>query len=295
MSTTVPGPDGRPRCRWCAAAPELFAYHDHEWGFPVTDDIRLFEKLCLESFQSGLSWRTILATRENFRAAFDGFDFRKMALFDEAGVARLLADSGIVRHRGKIEAVTNNARRACELAEAQGSLSAFFWRFEANNGDALPQSRSTTPASERLSKEPRKRGWKIRWPHLGYFKEIMDGGPLADSRAAQDHHDHHRCRKQPQKRYSIFLLEWLLNRRHCYLSPRARRSCSDRTQLAPTFFGWQDLECLVFRLRGLGPNGGQNLSSPEAKLAGFERRCQFARLAGRAVLHLLKPRYDRTG
>lgn len=111
MSGTVPGPDGRARCRWCAAAPEFFAYHDREWGFPVMDDIRLFEKLCLESFQSGLSWRTILAKRENFRAAFAGFDFHTVAQFDDADVAQLLADVGIVRHRGKIEAVINNARR----------------------------------------------------------------------------------------------------------------------------------------------------------------------------------------
>lgn len=168
MSMTVPGPDGRPRCRWCAATPEFFAYHDREWGFPVVDDIRLFEKLCLESFQSGLSWRTILAKRENFRAAFASFDFRKMALFGDADVARLLADAGIVRHRGKIEAVINNARRACELAETEGSLATFFWRYEADNDDAEPQSRSISPASERLSKELRKRGWKFVGPTTVY-------------------------------------------------------------------------------------------------------------------------------
>ena len=97
MTDLVTGPDGRQRCRWCAAAPEFFDYHDREWGFPVADDIRLFEKLCLESFQSGLSWRTILAKREAFRTAFKGFDFRKVAAFDETDVARLLADSTIVR------------------------------------------------------------------------------------------------------------------------------------------------------------------------------------------------------
>jgi DNA-3-methyladenine glycosylase I len=173
MSGTVPGPDGRPRCRWCAAAPEFFDYHDREWGFPVVDDTRLFEKLCLESFQSGLSWRTILAKRENFRAAFAGFDFRKMALFDEADVARLMADTGIVRHRGKIEAVINNARRACELVESEGSLAAFVWRFEKDDG-AQPQSRSTSPASEKLSKELRKRGWKFVGPTTVYaFMQAM--------------------------------------------------------------------------------------------------------------------------
>jgi DNA-3-methyladenine glycosylase I len=174
MSGTVPGPDGRPRCRWCAAAPEFFAYHDHEWGFPVVDDIRLFEKLCLESFQSGLSWRTILAKRENFRTAFAGFDFHKLALLGEADVVRLLADTGIVRHRGKIEAVINNARRACELVEAEGSLAAFVWRFEPEKDNVEPQSRSTSPASEKLSKELRKRGWKFVGPITVYaFMQAM--------------------------------------------------------------------------------------------------------------------------
>lgn len=174
MSGTVPGPDGRPRCRWCAAAPEFFAYHDHEWGFPVADDIRLFEKICLESFQSGLSWRTILAKRENFRDAFKGFDFRKVALFDEADVERLMANPGIVRHRGKIEAVVNNARRACELIETEGSLAAFLWRFEPEREEAEPQSRSTSPASEKLAKDLRKRGWKFVGPTTVYaFMQAM--------------------------------------------------------------------------------------------------------------------------
>jgi DNA-3-methyladenine glycosylase I len=164
-ATTVPGPDGRPRCRWCAAAPEFFDYHDREWGFPVVDDVRLFEKLCLENFQSGLSWRTILAKRVNFRAAFAEFDFRKVALFDEADVTRLLADVGIVRHRRKIEAVINNSVRACELVETEGSLAAFVWRFERRDDGGRPQSRSTSPASEALSKELRMRGWKFVGPH----------------------------------------------------------------------------------------------------------------------------------
>jgi DNA-3-methyladenine glycosylase I len=174
MSATVPGPDGRPRCRWCAVAPEFFRYHDHEWGFPVVDDIRLFEKLCLESFQSGLSWRTILAKRENFRAAFEGFDFRKVAQFDESNVESLLSDSGIVRHRGKIEAVINNAARACEMVEAEGSLAAFLWRFEPVPDSMPPQSRSISPASEALSKELRKRGWKFVGPTTVYaFMQAM--------------------------------------------------------------------------------------------------------------------------
>ena len=165
MTKTILGPDNRPRCRWCAAAPEFFAYHDTEWGFPVGDDIRLFEKLCLESFQSGLSWRTILAKRENFRAAFHGFDFNRVALFTDADVQRLLGDAGIIRHRGKIEAVINNARRAQDLVKAEGSLAAFLWRYEPPS-EALgtPQTASVSPASIALSKELKKRGWKFVGP-----------------------------------------------------------------------------------------------------------------------------------
>lgn len=162
---TVPGPDGRPRCRWCAAAPEFFAYHDAEWGFPVGDDIRLFEKLCLEAFQSGLSWRTILAKRENFRAAFDGFDFRRIAAYGAADVARLLADPGIVRHRGKIEAVINNAARALELVAERGSLAAYFWRFEPGPDDGTPpQTVSVSPVSIALSRDLKRRGWAFVGP-----------------------------------------------------------------------------------------------------------------------------------
>ncbi len=165
MNTTVDGPDGQPRCRWCAAAPEFFAYHDREWGFPVADDRRLFEKLCLESFQSGLSWRTILAKRENFRAAFDGFDFHRVARYTPKDVERLLGDEGIVRHRGKIEAVINNAQRAQEMVKAEGSLAAFFWRYEPGEADlGTPQSASTSEASVRLSKDLKKLGWAFVGP-----------------------------------------------------------------------------------------------------------------------------------
>jgi DNA-3-methyladenine glycosylase I len=128
MSTTTDAPDGKPRCRWGTATPDYLAYHDTEWGFPVDDDRRLFEKLSLEGFQSGLSWRTILMKRENFRAAFHGFDFERIARFTERDVARLLEDAGIVRHRGKIEAVINNAKRAQEMVKQEGSLAAYFWR-----------------------------------------------------------------------------------------------------------------------------------------------------------------------
>jgi DNA-3-methyladenine glycosylase I len=165
--STVLGPDGRPRCGWCAAAPEFFAYHDSEWGFPVDDDRRLFEKLSLEGFQSGLSWRTILAKRENFRAAFRGFDFRKVARFGARDVARLLRDSGIVRHRGKIEAVINNATRAQELVKEEGSLAAYFWRYEPKK-PPRPQTVSLTPESIALSKDLKKRGWAFVGPTTVY-------------------------------------------------------------------------------------------------------------------------------
>lgn len=153
MNSTVRGPDGDLRCGWCSAAPEFFEYHDNEWGYPVDDDIRLFEKLCLESFQSGLSWRTILSKRENFRAAFLNFDMNKVATFDESDIERLLSDQGIVRHRGKIEAVINNAKRALELVQQEGSLAAYFWRFERSSDDlAEPQTASTSKESIELSK-----------------------------------------------------------------------------------------------------------------------------------------------
>ena len=165
MTMTTPGPDGRPRCKWCAAAPEFFAYHDTEWGFPVGDDRRLFEKLCLESFQSGLSWRTILAKRENFRKAFHGFDFNRVARFTETDVERLLKDEGIVRHRGKIEAVINNAKRAQELIKQEGSLAAYAWRFEPKPEElAAPQTASTSAASISMSKDLKKRGWSFVGP-----------------------------------------------------------------------------------------------------------------------------------
>jgi DNA-3-methyladenine glycosylase I len=169
------GPDGKPRCQWCMATPEYLAYHDTEWGFPVADDQRLFEKLCLEGFQSGLSWRTILAKRENFRAAFRGFDFNKVARFTEKDVERLLQDAGIVRHRGKIQAVINNAARAKELIKLEGSLAAYIWRFEAPKAareDTQPVS--TTTESIALSKDLKKRGWSFVGPTTVYaFMQAM--------------------------------------------------------------------------------------------------------------------------
>ncbi len=165
MSTTFKGEDGKSRCNWCAVAPEFLNYHDTEWGFPINDDYRLFEKLCLESFQSGLSWRTILNKRENFRAAFHNFDYEKIARYTQRDVNRLLKDEGIVRHRGKIEATINNAKCARQLVKQEGSLSAFFWRYEIDESrHTKPQSASTSPESITLSKDLKKMGWKFVGP-----------------------------------------------------------------------------------------------------------------------------------
>jgi DNA-3-methyladenine glycosylase I len=146
-----------------------------EWGFPVDDDRRLFEKLCLEGFQSGLSWRTILAKRESFRAAFHGFDFNRIATFTESDVDRLLKDEGIVRHRGKIAAVVNNARQVQELVKQEGSLAAYVWRFEPKPKElAAPQSASTSVASIAMSKDLKKRGWVFVGPTTVYaFMQAM--------------------------------------------------------------------------------------------------------------------------
>jgi DNA-3-methyladenine glycosylase I len=166
MSATIAGPDGKLRCRWCAVAPEFLPYHDNEWGFPVSDDHRLFEKLSLEGFQSGLSWRTILAKRANFRAAFHDFDFDRIAL---------LKDVGIVRHRGKIEAVINNARKAREIVKREGSLAAFLWRYEPGaKRRGEPQTASTSAESIALSKDLKKLGWKFVGPTTVYaFMQAM--------------------------------------------------------------------------------------------------------------------------
>jgi len=175
MAGTIDGPDGRPRCAWCGTVDAFFPYHDTEWGFPVDDDQRLFEKICLEGFQSGLSWRTILDKRENFRAAFAGFDFDRVADLTDKDVERLLQDSGIVRHRGKIEAVINNARRAQEMVTSEGSLAAYFWRFEPDPaGQGAPQTASTSAESVAISKDLKKRGWKFVGPTTVYaFMQAM--------------------------------------------------------------------------------------------------------------------------
>jgi len=174
-------PDGRVRCWWPGADAEYLRYHDEEWGRPVADDHRLFEKLCLEGFQAGLSWLTILRKREAFRRAFRGFDFRAVARFNRRSVERLLRDPGIVRHRGKIEAVLHNARRACALADECGSLAAFCWRFEPEPAErprrltrAALQRLAQTPASRALSRELRRRGWTYVGPTTAYaFMQAM--------------------------------------------------------------------------------------------------------------------------
>lgn len=163
--STLPGPDGLPRCPWAVSAPEFPAYHDTEWGFPVDDDRRLFEKICLEGFQSGLSWRTILVKRPAFRAGFADFEIAAVAAFDETDVERLLGDARIVRHRGKIEAAINNAGRALELIEERGSLASYVWGWEPS-ADELgePQAMTTSPASVAMSKDLKKRGWRFVGP-----------------------------------------------------------------------------------------------------------------------------------
>ncbi len=175
VKNTSKGSDGRPRCRWCTATPEYEAYHDREWGFPVSDDVRLFEKLVLESFQSGLSWRTILAKRDNFRAAFKQFDFNAVARFGAKDVTRLLKDAGIVRHRGKIEATIANARAAVTLQAAEGSLAAYFWRFEVDpKVTAAREPGDVSPLAVALSKDLKKRGWRFVGPTTVYaFMQAM--------------------------------------------------------------------------------------------------------------------------
>lgn len=169
MNATITESEGQQRCHWCTSSPELLVYHDTEWGFPVDDNHRLFEKLCLESFQSGLNWKIILAKRENLRAAFLGFDFEQVAFFTEKNILELLGDEGIIRHRGKIEATINNAKRACEITEREGSLAAFIWKFESDSTQkAKPQTVSVSPESVKLSKELKDRGWKFVGPTTVY-------------------------------------------------------------------------------------------------------------------------------
>lgn len=174
-------PDHRARCWWCQQDSDYRAYHDHEWGRPVVDDTRLFEKICLEGFQSGLSWLTILRKRDNFRTAFRGFAPEAVSRFGSRDLERLLADSGIVRHRGKIEATINNAARALELRREFGTLAAYFWQFEPDPAARPPVidhaavgRLASTAESKRLSADLRRRGWKFVGPTTAYaFMQAM--------------------------------------------------------------------------------------------------------------------------
>jgi DNA-3-methyladenine glycosylase I len=169
----ISGDDGKPRCAWCAGHDDYVAYHDTEWGFPVGDDRRLFEKLCLEGFQSGLSWLTILRKREAFRRSFAGFDFKKIARFGPRHVERMLEDASIVRHRGKIESTIGNAQRALSLVDELGSIAAYIWRFEPEP-EPLPTRRTTSPEAVALSKDLKKRGWTFVGPTTTYaFMQAM--------------------------------------------------------------------------------------------------------------------------
>src|SRR5580698_8058028 len=168
VTDAVAGPDGRLRCPWGISVPEYVAYHDQEWGRPLHGDQAIYERLCLEAFQSGLSWLTILRKRENFRAAFAGFDAAAVAGFGDQDVARLLADAGIVRNRAKINAVINNARAALDLS---GGLSDLVWKYAGDPGPAprtLADVPASTPASKALSTELRKRGFTFTGPVTAY-------------------------------------------------------------------------------------------------------------------------------
>ena len=176
-----PSDDGKLRCTWCMATPLYRHYHDNEWGFPVHDDRRLFEKICLEGFQAGLSWITILNKRDAFRAGFANFDAQKMAEFGEADIARLLNDAGIVRHRGKIEAVIHNARQLPALKQEFGSFDAYLWRFAPAASTRPAQltladvrEMGVPPEAHALSKDLKKRGWKFVGPTTMYaFMQAM--------------------------------------------------------------------------------------------------------------------------
>ena len=178
--SVIIGADGKSRCWWCGDDALYQHYHDTEWGRPVHDDRVLFEKICLEGFQAGLSWITILRKRENFRAAFDNFNCDKVAKYNNSDVERLLQDAGIIRHRGKIEATINNAACALELIAERGSLSDYVWSFapeahkRSGNGVMRGEIPTQTPESAALSKDLRKRGWKFVGPTTCYaFMQAM--------------------------------------------------------------------------------------------------------------------------
>ena len=186
----VRGDDGVVRCAWGDSTPDYRVYHDTEWGMPAGDDVLLFEKLSLEAFQSGLSWLTILRKREDFRRAFKGFDFERVARFGSRDVERLMGDASIVRNRLKIEAVVNNARRAVELVDSEGSLASYVWRFEPPD-QPLPVHRASSPESTALAKDLKRRGWRFVGPTtvyafmqaMGLVNDHLDG---CDARIAVD-------------------------------------------------------------------------------------------------------------
>jgi DNA-3-methyladenine glycosylase I len=188
----LPGADGRPRCWWAVGDPSYERYHDREWGRPVSDDRRIFEKLCLEGFQSGLSWLIILRKRENFRRAFREFKVESLARFSRADVERLMADAGIVRNRAKIEATINNARRCIELVEETGSLAAHVWSFEPDvasrpkrfDWEALMKA-GVAPEAKALSKDLKKRGWAFVGPTTVY--SAMESIGLVNDHVAACH------------------------------------------------------------------------------------------------------------
>ena len=203
-SGLIKGADGRVRCGWAGASPDYVAYHDAEWGRPTTDDRWLFEKICLEGFQSGLSWLTILRKRENFRRAFSQFDVRRVARFGDRHIEKLLADAGIVRHRGKIASTINNAARALELAKAEGTLASYVWRFEPAASTrpkrldwATLTTMATTAESIALSKDLKKRGWTFVGPTTMYA--FMQSAGLVN-----DHLEGCFCRTQVERERRAF-------------------------------------------------------------------------------------------
>jgi DNA-3-methyladenine glycosylase I len=191
--------DATKRCWWCGDDPLYQAYHDTEWGCPVTDDTRLFEKICLEGFQAGLNWITILRKRDNFRQAFDQFDFHTIAKYTDKDVALLLKNDGIVRHRGKIESTINNAKRAMEMQKEFGSLSRYFWRWvppkeerPSSFNQKTLQAIGKTPTSLALSKDLKKRGWSFVGPTTVYaFMQAMG--------LVNDHIEECDCRKEIER------------------------------------------------------------------------------------------------
>ena len=197
--------DGKARCWWAGMDPLYVHYHDTEWGRPVNDDIRLYEKICLEGFQAGLSWFTILKRRENFRKAFAGFNYKKVAQFKAKDVDRLLKDEGIIRHRGKIEAAINNAQKVSEVIDECGSLAAYFWSFEpdlSSRPEKLDKktlvNMPITPESKALSKDLRKRGFQFVGPTTMYAHMQAMG-------LVNDHVEGCHCRASVEKERKAFV------------------------------------------------------------------------------------------